>query len=91
MKFDNIVSVILENFKLRYSVKVMSSGFSRKINNQWKEFWTAETIASSPESAIANVFSNYAKEKNISKNVYNLEFSKFKKNDKVKHIPSELG
>jgi len=91
MKFNYFVNVFLENFKLKYLVKVVGSGFSRKINGNWKEFWISETIATSPEAAISNVFANYAKEKNIPRTAYGLELSKFKKNVKVKHLQSELG
>lgn len=91
MKFDNFVKTILENHKLKYHVKVIGAGFSRKIKGSWKEFWSAETVASSPKSAVANVFANYAKEKNIPESAYGLEYSKFKKNVKVKYIQSEWG
>jgi len=91
MKFDQVVNSILESLQLKYLVKVVGSGFSRRINGTWKEYWAAETVASSPEDAIGHVFHNYAEERKIPERTRKRIIGEFAKKVKVKKISSRLG
>jgi hypothetical protein len=89
MKFDNFVRIILENLRtvpIRYKIVVKEYGFPLRIDGKIKDLWSMETTAVSKKKALLNVFHNYFENSGLKEELRGIQWVKFKKAHKEKHI-----